>query len=229
MMYHKIITSRKYRQLGRTSLLSLFLALSGIVGVGYKVSAAEATFSYENLLNATFSDTSGGGVSLTLSALGNGDDLDRLYFNLNPSLDASSLIFTPTESSGSTFSNWSVAGQTDAFKVDGGGKYDIEFDFPNNPISQGDSISFDITGITGLAAGDFYFISTQCAGGAGPTYSSAILTADNGQSITVLDDPKYNVPDNATTVLLLGMALVGVELVRRMSRKPLKPAKIRAK
>jgi len=207
------------------SFFGLCLALVGMTAGNFSASAnqANAIFTFENLFDATFSDTSSGGVTLTFKALNAGSGLDGLYFNLDPSLNASSLVFNQTGLSGNTFAGYSVASKADAFKVDGSGKYDIKFTFQNNPIIAGDSISFAITGIVGLTASDFYLVSTECAGGTGANYGSAILTGVDGRPVTVLDGALLNiVPDNFSSAILLGMAMLSVETLRRKTRKALK-------
>jgi len=185
--------------------------------------ASSLTFDYDvggqPALEAVFSDSSSG-VTLNISALGSGDGINSIYFNLNPLLPPSSLLFAPAGFSGSSFSDYSVQSGTDCFKVDGGGKYDIKFSFPNTPISSGDSITFDIAGIAGLNAGDFAYLSTPGVGSNGPSISSAILTGSGGAPIVVLDQFTYDasVPDSFPTAAMVGLSFAGFEVVRRMRR-----------
>lgn len=185
--------------------------------------ASSLTFDYDvggqPALEAVFSDSSGG-VTLNISALSSGDGINSIYFNLNPLLSSSGLTFTPASGSGSTFSDFSVQTGTDCFKVDGGGKYDIKLSFPSTPISGGDSITFDIAGITGLNAGDFDFLSTPGVGSNGPSVSSAVLTGSGGVPVVVLDQSTFepSVPDNFPTAALLGLSFAGLEVLRRTRR-----------
>lgn len=204
-----------------------YLVLSGILLVlSSQLTTSKAsslTFDYDvggqPALQAVFSDSSGG-VTLNISALGSADGINSIYFNLNPLLSPSSLVFTPAGASGGTFSDFTVQTGTDCFKVDGGGKYDVKLSFPNTPISSGDSITFDIAGITGLDAGDFDFLSTPGVGSNGPSVSSAILTGSGGVPVVVLDQSNYepSVPDNFPTAALLGLSFAGLEVLRRMRR-----------
>jgi hypothetical protein len=191
-----------------------------------RLRASSLTFDYDINgqpgLQAVFSDTSGG-VTLTFSALTSGDEVNSLYFNFNPSLSASSLVFTPMQADGSTFSGSTIQTGMDAFKVDGGGKYDIKFSFPDGAITGGNSLTFDITGITGLTAGDFNYLSTPTIGANGPSESSAILVDGGGNPVVVLDESTFDgsdstVPDEFATVALLGLSFAGLEIVRRMKR-----------
>ena len=218
-----VYTSQVCNREGHKSLKAGFMAvLMVIVGMSFtsfEALADSLTLNYQigsqNWLEATFTDVSGG-VQLTLSGLNTGDGVNGLYFNLNPSLSASSLLFTGQGQIGSTFSGPTIQTGVDQFKVDEGGKYDIRFTFGGNAISAGDSATFLISGIGGLTARDFDYLSTQSAGGFGPTESTAILTDNGGNTVTILDDANVSsVPDGFATVILLGISMVGIEGLRR--------------
>ena len=125
-------------------------------------------------VDATFQDTSGG-VLLTVNGLGlqSSEFLDSLYLNINPadSSQIPNLKFTFENSTGGVAPANIQTGE-DAFKADGDGKYDILFDFQTSNLSPGrlgagDTITYLISGITGLSSSDFVFLSTP-AGGNGP-------------------------------------------------------------
>jgi hypothetical protein len=179
-------------------------------------------------LRAIFSDVAPGSVSLTLIGvnLSATEFVGGWYFNLDPQMDATQLQF-----SGPVVSNGAVAApgiQTgkDKFKADGDGKYDILFSFDTSgDVSQrftaADSITFTLSGIADLTVEDFNFLSAP-AGGHGPFISAAhVQGIGDGLSgwvdpvLVTPPDDIVTVPDNASTILLLGLALSAVEVVRR--------------
>lgn len=169
-------------------------------------------------------------VQLTVDAanLSGSEFLSCLYFNLNPSLNASSLSFSQSGSTGS-FTGPTVKTGDNGFKAGPDGKFDIFLGFAttgdaSSRFTDGDSLTFTITGITGLTADDFDTLSTY-AGGAGQ-YASAghIQSIGDGGSgwinpnTTILlpnSDRPPVVPDASETITLLGGALLVMEGVRR--------------
>ena len=206
---------------------SLLMLAGGIIASAVVVFSpsrveADAFFTYgdagQPLLQADFSDVSSGQVTMTLTGFDAADSLDALYFNFNPLLSASGLEFNLVSSSGSGLDNVSVQTGTDAFKVDGGGKFDIKFTFQNAPAAG--TIVFDITGISDLDSADFEYLSTPTAGGSGPNDSSAIFSTSTGASFVVLDDEENipNIPDGFETAILLGLGILGIALVKKTAR-----------
>jgi len=129
-------------------------------------------------MNVVFRDISPGVVSLTVSNLhlSGTENVDQLYLNLNPTYDPLKLQFAFVSSSGG-FDLPSITEGTNAFKADGDGKYDVLFNFTSNSndkhqFTQGESFTYDISGISGLTAADFDYLSFP-AGGAGPFYAAA--------------------------------------------------------
>lgn len=136
---------------------------------------------------ATVQDLDGGGVRMTIQ---NSADLgtqvvQRVFFNLNPVLNPASLSFNLVGSSGG-FNIPSIAKAVDAYKPDGDGLYDIkiEFDSPwsDDPaqylpdcFSAGEWITYEITGIPGLAASDFWYMSAPVPDALGPYYAAAYI------------------------------------------------------
>jgi hypothetical protein len=137
-------------------------------------------------ITADFENDSGG-VKLTISASGlSGTEFaSEMYFNLDSSLslDQSSLIFSETASSGSfSAPTISQAAGDNNYKADGDGKYDFRFNFGTSSgttFGAGDSITYFISGISGLVAADFAFESAP-AGGSGPFYAAAHIQALTG-------------------------------------------------
>lgn len=130
-------------------------------------------------IDASFQDVSGG-VLLTVSNLGligdeflqgNGSGANGgIFFNLNPNDDPTSLTFSLVSQT-ANFGTFINTGEN-AFKADGDGKYDIVFDFSTHSFAGGASFSYLISGITGLTASDFAYMSAP-AGGSGPFYAAA--------------------------------------------------------
>ena len=123
-----------------------------------------------------------GSVTLTMSVAGTVGDADvtAMYFNLDPSLDLTSLAFSRFGGTGPTDANTNISTGSDAFgPVGGDGFYDIEFDFPPPPGNQaarfnaGEDLVYTITG-TGITASSFNVFGTPGPGGnAGPFLSVA--------------------------------------------------------
>ncbi len=134
---------------------------------------------------ATVDDLVGGGVRMTIqnSATLGEQVVEKLWFNLNPVLDPTKLVFNYVGSSGS-FEMPVIGKGVDRFKADGDGKYDILFAFATpwglphqylpDCFSAGEWIAYDITGIPGLSASDFWYLSAP-AGNIGPFYAAAYI------------------------------------------------------
>lgn len=185
-------------------------------------------------LEAAFTDNGqpANTVQLTVSAgnLVGSEFVSCWYFNLNPALDPTSLSFSVSDSTGS-FANPSIQTLANGFKAGQDGKFDILLGFNSGSdasahFGAGDTVTFTITGITGLSANDFDWLSTP-AGGSG-LYSSAahIEGIDGGGTAwinptsTLLQSSSVDrqVPDGAFTISLLGVSLLAVEGYRRMLR-----------
>lgn len=177
---------------------TLVLLLAAVLLQPLKAGAVTYVFNFEYLFMgpppqsmdipwvvATFEDLTGGGVRFTVqnSATLGEQVIEKLWFNLNPVLDPTQLTFTFVGSSGGF--NLPVIGKgADKFKADGDGKYDILFVFDTpwgspqqylpDCFSAGEWITYDITGIPGLTASDFWFLSSP-AGVVGPFYAAAYI------------------------------------------------------
>ena len=129
-------------------------------------------------IDASFQDVSGG-VLLTITNVslisgefiqGNGSGANGgFFFNLNPNDNPNNLVFTSVYANGN-FGTSILTGEN-AYKADGDGKYDIVFDFSTHNFSVGSSISYLISGIPGLNADSFAYLSAP-AGGSGPFYAA---------------------------------------------------------
>ena len=176
-------------------------------------------------VNASFADVGPGTVRLTVSnlTLTGAESVEELYLNINPSYNPSNLIFSETGSSSNFFAP-TIATQTDHFKADGDGKYDILFSFattgPTNRFINSEYIVFQISGIPTLTAADFDYLSAP-AGGSGPFYGALHLQSTSigedsgwasGDHIVSPDIPE---PGTATLGLLALTSWFGLRRSRR--------------
>ena len=139
-------------------------ASAGVVELGFNTefSGAWPPSGPPDWLTATFDDDdTPGSVQLTLDTTGltGGEFVGEWYFNLDPALDPDALSFTKVASVG-TFDDPTLSTGVDSFLADGtGGRHDILLDFGNGPASKrfgvGESVTYDITGISSLMATSF--------------------------------------------------------------------------
>ena len=213
---------------------NIFLAAAFVV-FSAPVSAATIQFDYDISFGATAPDGNPpwmtaifddggtlGTVDLTITVGTVGvADVDEIYFNLNPFLDATELLISRTGGTGPTSAAINKAGGwnlgTDAFQADGDGIYDLWLELPPPPgqqaerFSAGETLVFQITGIETLTAADFNYLA-EIGGGNGPFYTAAhvLSTGDGGGS----SDWIAAVPVPAA-VWLFGSALAGLGFVKR--------------
>ena len=128
----------------------------------------------------------------------------------------------------------SIIEGTNSFKADGDGKYDILLNFTPgstavHQFTQGEYFTYTITGIAGLTAGDFAYLSMP-AGGAGPFYAaghvqrigndgslSGWVSADVVTPITPVPEPSA-----ASLAVLIASLYFGSRLWKRASAQPLR-------
>lgn len=147
----------------------------------FEFSGATAPTGTPPWLRATFDDGGkSGSVTLTFEALNLVDSefVSNLYFNLDPALDPTQLVFGPITKVGS-FDDPVASTGVDAFKADGDGKYDLLFAFATSGqgggslrFGAGESMSLAISGIAGLVASSFDYLSAP-DGGSGPFPTAA--------------------------------------------------------
>lgn len=164
-----------------------------------------------------------GSVELTITTAGSiGDaDLTRLYLNLDPTLDASELMFSRLSGSGPADGDISVMSHNDSVRAGGSGLYDVFIDFTNNTFNAGETLTLMIDGISSLTANSFDYMSVR-PGGNGPFDAVAkFQSTGNGQGSawTTGDGTGYlpAVPLPAS-VWLLGSALGFLGWKHRRSR-----------
>jgi hypothetical protein len=167
-------------------------------------------------LQAEFKDVSPNTVSLTISTAGlqGTEFISDFYFNLNPSLDANSLSLSQTSKTGS-FANAGIATGNNTLKADGDGYYCVDLSFATangSTFTVGDSVTYQITGITGLDAADFDFTSTG-GGGEGSWIAAAHVQSigANGSASGWAAPTQFLAVPEPSTVLLscLAMGLCG--------------------
>lgn len=140
-------------------------------------------------LTATFNDGgSSGAVTLTMSTSGlvGSQNVSGMYFNIDPTLNASlsNLSFTYLSGSSSGPAASSVSVGNNAFKADGDGRYDILFSFPTGSgFNANETVTYQITGIPSLTAQSFNYLSAcgspSCTG-PGNFYAAAHVQNTGG-------------------------------------------------
>src|SRR5262249_37614111 len=105
------------------------------------------------------------------------------------------------------------------FKADGtGGKYDLVFDFSGHNFNGGASFTYFISGISGLDAADFAYMSM----GGAQYYAAAHIQGLSGGDSTWVDPgagPTNLMPVPEPSVFALGVVSMGLVALRRHSRK----------
>jgi hypothetical protein len=197
-------------------------------------------------IDTAFRTLSNGTVQLTVSNLNltGAENVDQLYLNLNPAFDATKLNFTYVSGSGG-FDLPSIIEGTNAFKADGDGKYDVLFNFTSNSndkhqFTQGEWFTYNITGITGLTAADFQYLSMP-AGGVGPFYAAAHVQRIGNNDASGWISPTGITPltpvPEPSAASLVGLALsvyFGLRLWKRASKaadqtRQLRPLRFRSR
>lgn len=167
-------------------------------------------------LTATFNDSGGSGsvvMTLTATNLTGNEYVSNWDFNIAPSLDVGSLVFSGPTKVGS-FTDPTISEGEDQFKADGGGTFDIKVHFAtsdgsNTLFGAGDAVSYTITGIPTLTANSFNFLSSPSGSkGLFPMAANVLgIGADNCSGWV-------STPEPATVVLL---AIAGLMALRRRS------------
>ena len=211
----------------KKNLSFALFAVAAMVGIAQPSAAASITINMTTEFSggaspqgtspymiATFEDIGAGLVQLTMDAtnLVGTEFISEWSFNFDPSLDATDLDIDHV----SGIEAVSVDQGNNGFQADGGGKYDIQFNFdiappgdrfgPNAVVTS--VYTFDLAGIT---AESFNFISAP--GGGNPNYLSAAhiqgiaVSPGSGWLGGVLDDGGEDeetpvVPEPASLILM---------------------------
>lgn len=143
-----------------------------------------------------------GTVTMTISAPGlesNPEKISQMYFNLDPLLDPTQLVFSDLAMSTNILEP-DISLGTDLYKADGDGFFDILLAFNTNgpalAFNGGDTIEYTIS-LSGLTADSFDFVSAA-DGGPGEFYVAAHLLSLG----TAQDSAHVTVPEPTTIALL---------------------------
>jgi hypothetical protein len=202
------------------------------------VQAASVTFNYTQSFGAvppdgpapyataTFDDFGGvGSVQLTMQVAPTVGEADvtGMYFNLDPSMDPTTLSFTRDSGTGPSAADTTISTGIDGFKAGGDGLYDILFDFPPPPglngasFNAGEDLVYTITG-TGLTASSFNFFGTPGPGDGNPgPYLSVARFQSTGPDPFDGSDFVGAVPVPAA-VWLFGSGLLGIAGIARRKK-----------
>lgn len=196
------------------ALASLSWADVLIFELNYEFSGGTPPSGLPPWLTATFDDSVGPDkVRLTMSASGLTDpefvDGQGWLFNLNPALNPTALSFSYISGNDAD----SIFKEVNAFKADGDGYFDIQFSWdpkPDSRLTAGQTVVYDISGITGLVASDFNFYSYP-SGGAGIYHTAAHVQGIGPDDLSGwigdgVGAPPQKVPE-PTTLLLIGSGL----------------------
>jgi hypothetical protein len=213
-------------------------SMAGVLLLPAGANAADFLFQFNTTFSGTsptgsapwlteeFQDVTPGKVNLTITTTGlQGTEFaSDLYLNINPALTATSLVFTKQSMTGS-FTDPTISTGEDAFKADGDGYYDVDLGFSTShgsTFTVGDSITYQITGISGLVANDFEYTSSP-GGGAGTWLAAAHIQSigDGGASGWEAPLALTPVPEPAPAMLLLTAASLwfGARQLRNRARK----------
>ncbi|MFO0895819.1 MAG: hypothetical protein U0836_00200 [Pirellulales bacterium] len=168
------------------AVLLAALALAGAAGPltagtvvfdsSFEYSSGTAPAGAPPWLRATFDDGGkSGSVTLTFAAqnLVGSEFVSNLYFNLDPTLDPTQLVFGSITKVGA-FDDPAITAGVNAFKAGPDGKFDLQFAFAtsgagggSHRFGAGESISLTISGIASLVANSFDFLSAPDGPGLG--------------------------------------------------------------
>jgi len=189
--------------------------------------------------NATFEDLVGGGVQLTLTSHANVANNEFVqhegfFFNFNPAKDLNNLsIAYQSDVGGITGAPASITKDLNNLKPDGDGFMDFEIAYPSGSNkafkTPGEVETFLLSGIAGLTASDFDFMSVV-AGNGSHLAAVHISDADSGwagpgSTVTITqtcvgncDTPPPAIPE-PMSILLFGTSAMGLAWARRSGRK----------
>lgn len=208
------------------SLGSVLSAKAITIGLGSPFTSDPSPAGTAPWLTATFTDVSGG-VQLKIDAanLSGSEFASDIYFNLDVSTTG---LTSSQQAKTGTFTDptFAISGSGQWNKADGtGGHFDLVYSFDTssgNTFGSGESVTFLLSGITGLTANDFNVLNTDGS----PNYAAAahIQSLSDGGSTWIGGgtDTRTNnvsVPDAGSTALLLGAALSGLGMMTRRIKK----------
>jgi hypothetical protein len=180
-------------------------------------------------ITATIQTATPGTVLLTIANNGllGSEFVSGFYLNLNTNFSPLNLSISYVSSAGSflipSIGAGTIERGIDSFKADGDGKYDVLFDFSTvsgSTFGAGESVTYQISGISGLTADDFVYLSAP-NGGHGPFYSAAhVQGIGTDGSLSGWVEPslgalQFQVPEPSSTALL-ALSLGCVGFLRRL-------------
>lgn len=195
-------------------------------------------------VEAMFQTVTPGTVRLTITNLHltGSENVDQLYFNLNPADQPSKLSFKLVAESGA-FNTPKISTGVNRFKAGSDGNYDVLFQFStggtgNNRFTENESVTYYITGISNLTASDFSYLSFP--GGSGPFYAAAHVqrigasATQSGWLLSSTENPLLVPEPSITGFCLLAFAAWFVFHIKgrcssvkdemRLARIPVRPA-----
>jgi len=194
-------------------------------GLDYEFSGATEPEGTAPWITATLNDSFGGADTVRLfmdtnNLVGN-EFVGEWLLNFNDSLDVTKLSFTVVGTPGSTPN---INTGKNAFKADGDGYFDIQFDFPPPPgalvkkFTAGETVVYDITYTSAIDVLAFNYGSAP-GGGAG-----TFLSAAHVQGIGPSDDDSgwigTPVPEPATMLLFgSGLVVIAVSGKKRFKKR----------
>lgn len=225
-------------KLGLPTKLLLVAALAGVLAMPGmpNAQASTVTFNYTAIISgdtpagtspwvqATFDDGGSSGtvtLTMTTSGLTGSENVSGMYFNLDTTLNPTSLSFAylGTTGPGAT----SVQTNTNTYKADGDGMYDILFNFPTGTgFNPNETVKYSITGIPSLTAQSFNFLSAcgnpNCSG-PGNFYAAAKVQNTPGTTGSSWIASNVGVVPLPAGVWLFGSGLLGLLGIAKRRRQ----------
>lgn len=222
-----------------TVLVTVALIGIALLLLSGTASAATVTFNYDisfgtvtpdgpaPYATSVFDDGGGAGtvvLTMFVAATVGDADVTQMYFNLDPTLDPTSLVFTRLSGTGPNAPSTTILLGIDAFMANGDGMYDILFDLPPKPgqnqkrFNAGEDLVYQISGIATLTASSFNLFSSPGGGGGGPFLSAAQFVdtgpaQENSDWVGAVPEP------SSLTLLSLGILLIAGAAWRRRVRR----------
>jgi len=153
-----------------------------VFNTGFEFSGGTAPSGPQPWTRTTITDVAADTVEIKFENLNlTGSEFTSKWFlNLDPALNPTAVNFGSPVQVG-TFALPTISKGADAFKADGDRFFDFEFEFATaNPqrFGPGESLTYTVTGITGLDAADFNFVSVN-----GPAGNNGYPVAQHIQGI----------------------------------------------
>jgi len=178
-------------------------------------------------LTASITDTSANTVLMTLTAnnLSAGEYVSSWYFNLATNLNASSLNIVKTNLGTGTV-NGTISKGNNSLASGGAGNFDFGFNFNtfgSGAFTEGDSVVFLITGISGLNAASFnvlsqggsFYTAAVINGIATPSRTCGSSTTDGKVGDNSNNPSPSPTPEPATVAILSSFVALGAYLKKR--------------